>query len=111
MVSAVAQREVDRLSDALGALSHPHRLLLLRYLRRGARSASYLSEVSGLPQSLAGYHLGILLEAGLVTRHRRGNFSCYAADRERVRALQEQVMRLVGAGGDPSRAPARHDPC
>lgn len=111
MVSPAAKKEVGRLSDALGALGHPHRLLLLRYLRRGARTAGYLSEVSGLPQSLAGYHLGVLLEAGLVTRSRRGSFSCYAADREGVRALHEQVLRLVGAAGDLPPVPAPNSPC
>lgn len=111
VVSAVAQKEVDRLSDALGALGHPHRLLLLRYLRRGARSARYLSEVSGLPQSLAGYHLAVLLEAGFITRNRQGNFSCYSANRDQVRALNEQVLRLLGATDAMIETSAPNDPC
>jgi DNA-binding transcriptional ArsR family regulator len=111
MVSALAQKEVDRLSESLAALGEPHRLLLLRYLRRGARTTRYLSEVSGLPQSLTSYHLAVLLQAGLITRTRSGSFSCYSANRAQVRALNERVLRLIGASGDPDQAPSPDDPC
>ena len=112
MVSAVTRDEVGRLSEELAALAEPHRLLMLRHLRRGPRSAGYLAEAVGMPQPLAAYHLAVLLEAGLITRQRKGQFSCYAADRERVKQLHQRVGRLVGAAGAVSeRRPAASDPC
>ena len=112
MVSAVTRDEVGRLSEELAALAEPHRLLMLRHLRRGPRSAGYLAEAVGMPQPLAAYHLSVLLEAGLITKRRKGQFSCYAADRERVRELHQRIGRLVGASGAVSeRRPVADDPC
>jgi ArsR family transcriptional regulator, arsenate/arsenite/antimonite-responsive transcriptional repressor len=112
MVSAVTRDEVGRLSEELAALAEPHRLLMLRHLRRGPRSAGYLAQAVGMPQPLAAYHLSVLLEAGLITRRRKGQFSCYAADRDRVKELHRRIGRLVGAAGAVSeRRPSPDDPC
>ena len=112
MISAVTRDEVGRLADELAAMAEPHRLLMLRHLRRGPRSAGYLAHAVGMPQPLAAYHLAVLLEAGLITKRRKGQFSCYAADRERVKALHQRIGRLVGAAGAVSeRRPAADDPC
>ncbi len=112
MISAVTRDEVGRLSEDLAALAEPHRLLMLRHLRRGPRSAGYLAQAVGMPQPLAAYHLSVLLEAGLITKRRKGQFSCYAADRDRVKELHRRIGRLVGAAGAVSeRRPSPGDPC
>ncbi len=111
MASSVTRDEVRRLSEDLAALAEPHRLLMLRHLRRGPRSAGYLADVVGMPQPLAAYHLSVLLDAGLITRRRKGQFSCYAADRDRVKALYQRIGQLVGAAGAVSERPAGDDPC
>jgi len=110
MVSAVTRREAGRISDDLSVIAEPHRLLILRHLRRGPRSAGWLARAVGLSQPLAAYHLSVLLEARLVTRSRKGNFSCYAADRDRVADLYRRVGRLVGASGAVSEGPQTDDP-
>jgi len=114
MASTVTRDEAGRLSDDLSVIAEPHRLLMLRHLRRGPRSAGYLARAVGMPQPLAAYHLSVLLEAGLVTRSRKGSFSCYAADRDRVKDLYRRVGRLVGASGAVSEGPdgsPGEDPC
>ncbi len=111
MISAVTRDEAGRLSEELSVIAEPHRLLMLRHLRRGPRSAGYLARAVGMPQPLAAYHLSVLLEAGLVTRSRKGNFACYAADRERVQELHRRIGRLVGASGAVSADPPPDDPC
>ncbi len=80
-------------------LAEPHRLLVLRHLRRGARTAGFLADAVGMSPSLASHHLAVLVEAGLVTRRQTGQFVCYAAERERVRELYQRLGRLAGAVG------------
>jgi DNA-binding transcriptional ArsR family regulator len=113
MVSAVTQQEAGRLSEDLAVIAEPHRLLMLRHLRRGPRSAGYLAKALGLPQPLAAYHISVLLQAGLITKRRNGRFTCYAADHTRVKELHRSMGRLVGASGAvaDARAAAPDDPC
>ena len=91
--------EAQRLSDELGVLAEPHRLLVMRHLRRGARSAGFLAQAVGMEPSLASHHLSVLADAGLVTRRRKGHFVCYAANRERMKELHQRLGRLAGATG------------
>lgn len=112
MVSAVTQQQAGRLSEDLAVIAEPHRLLMLRHLRRGPRSAGYLAKALDLPQPLAAYHLSVLLQAGLITKRRNGRFTCYAADHERVKDLHRTRGRLVGASGAVAEArAAADDPC
>ncbi len=99
MVSAVTRTEAEQVGTVLGVLAEPHRLLVLRHLRRGARSAGFLASAIGMSPSLASHHLAVLVEAGLVTRRQEGAFVCYAADREQVRLLYRRLGRLAGATG------------
>ncbi len=112
MVTALTRSEAERLSGELGVLAEPHRLLVLRHLRRGARSAGFLAQAVGMPPSLASHHLSVLADAGLVTRRRKGHFVCYAANRQAVKELYQRLGRLAGATGAAVDAmPAVDDPC
>ena len=111
MVTAATRSEAERLSEDLGVLAEPHRLLVLRHLRRGARSAGFLAHAIGMPPSLASHHLSVLAEAGLVTRRRKGHFICYAANREAVKELYRRLGRLAGASGAAVDAMPADDPC
>ena len=113
MISAQAQLQAERLSNGLAALAEPHRLLILRQLRRGPRTAGYLSRALGIAPSLASHHLTALVEAGLVTRRRAGSFVCYTAQTVKVRDLHQRLGVLAGATGPASdhAAEAAADPC
>ncbi|MDP9069720.1 MAG: helix-turn-helix domain-containing protein [Actinomycetota bacterium] len=111
-MSGSTGQQVDRLSQDLAALAEPHRLLVLRHLRRGPRTLGFLAKAIGVPQPLASHHLSVLLEAGLVSRRRTGRFSCYTADAERVRALCRRLEKLAGASGAVAELASRaDDPC
>lgn len=99
MVSGVTRAEAESISGELAVLAEPHRLLVLRHLRRGARSAGFLASALGISPSLASHHLGVLVDAGLVSRQAKGHFVCYSADHERVRALHRRLGRLAGLTG------------
>ena len=113
MVSTQAQQQAERLSTALAALAEPHRLLILRQLRRGPRTAGYLARALGIAPSLASHHLTALVDAGLVTRRRAGSVVCYTAQTARVRDLHERLGVLAGAPGPASDHAAKvaADPC
>jgi DNA-binding transcriptional ArsR family regulator len=113
MVSQQAQQQADRLSTALAVLAEPHRLLILRQLRRGPRTAGYLARALGITPSLASHHLTALVEAGLVTRRRTGSFVCYTAETARVREVHQRLGVLAGATGPASDHAAKvaADPC
>jgi len=99
MVSAVVRKQVEDMSLGLATLAEPHRLLLIRQLRRGPRTAGALARALDIPAPLASHHLGVLLEAGLVERRKVGAFACYAVRRDRLRALHERVGRMAGLQG------------
>jgi ArsR family transcriptional regulator len=113
VTSAITLRDVERLSGELAALAEPHRLLILRHLRRGRRTVGFLARACDMTQPLASHHLSVLYDAGLVTRERRGPFTCYAADAEKVREVHRRLGRLAGAEGAVADAAARvaHNPC
>ena len=113
VTSTITLREVERLSDQLSALAEPHRLMILRHLRRGRRTVGFLARACGMTQPLTSHHLAVLLEAGLVTRERRGSFTCYAADSRRVQDVHRRLGRLAGAVGAVADEASRRadDPC
>jgi len=113
VVSTQAQVQAERLSSGLTALAEPHRLLILRQLRRGPRTAGYLARALGIAPSLASHHLMALVEAGLVTRRRTGSFVCYTADTAHVRELHQRLGVIAGATGPASDHAAKvaADPC
>lgn len=91
------RRRTVALAAQLAVLAEPHRLLLLRHLRRGDQYAGRLARAVGISPSLASHHLAVLVDSGLVTRRQRGAFACYAADRAALRALHEELGWLSGA--------------
>ncbi|MGI9119315.1 MAG: ArsR/SmtB family transcription factor [Acidimicrobiales bacterium] len=97
MVSAFTRHQVDRISHTLAVLGEPHRLQILRWLRRGPRTAGFLAHAIDVSPSLASHHLSVLVESGLVTRRQVGTFVCYSADRAKVKALHQELGRLAGA--------------
>lgn len=81
----------DRDFTALGhALSTPARSTFLNLLMDGTRRpAGELAQAAGVSASTASEHLGILVEAGLVTRESRGRHRYYSlAGREVATALE-----------------------
>lgn len=77
MGAQVAQLDVQ---EVLRALSEPHRLELVRALRRSEQCVRELVQQVGLAQPLVSHHLGKLVACGLVTRRQADGFTHYALD-------------------------------
>ncbi|CAB4913383.1 unannotated protein [freshwater metagenome] len=73
------------------ALGDPMRIRLLDLLRDGERSVGDLTMVLGTSQQNASKHLGVLHQAGLVTRTKVGTSVRYAIADPSVFALCENV--------------------
>jgi DNA-binding transcriptional ArsR family regulator len=112
MVSLIVQGEAERLSEALAILAEPHRLLVLRQLRRGPCSAGALARAVGVPASLASHHLAALVRVGLVTRRRSGHYICYAVDHDGLQEVYRHLGRMTGLIGAAAEAAGRAgQPC
>ena len=67
----------DRCAEQLKALSEPLRLRIINTLRPGPRSVSDLAEELGVEVVTVSHHLGILRNARLVEKERKGRFILY----------------------------------
>jgi DNA-binding transcriptional ArsR family regulator len=85
----------DPLAELLAArfrvFSEPMRIKLLDCLRDGGESVQALQQATGASQQNVSKHLGVLLNAGLVTRGRDGTSARYAIADPAVFDLCEQV--------------------
>jgi ArsR family transcriptional regulator len=78
------------LASTLKAIADPTRLRLLSLIQAHEDSEACvcdLTEPFGLSQPTISHHLKVLLDAGLVTRSRRGTWAYYRAVPERLDAL------------------------
>lgn len=72
-------------------LSEPMRIKLLDHLREGEASVQELQDAVGASQQNVSKHLGLLREAGMVSRTKHGNRSFYAIADEAIFTLCEHV--------------------
>ena len=83
---------VERLFKVLG---DDNRLRILQALEQGERSVSEILERTGLPQTLASFHLRTLREAGVVTTERKGPFIFYSLADSSLPNLLEDCSRYA----------------
>jgi DNA-binding transcriptional ArsR family regulator len=94
---------VELVAARFRVLGEPMRIRILERLREGEASVQEMTEMIGSSQQNLSKHLGVLYQAGIVSRRRDGNFVRYAIADEDVFALCEQVcgglQRQVAALG------------
>jgi ArsR family transcriptional regulator len=84
----------EHLAARFKALSDPARLRLLSMVAAapdGEVCACDLVEPSGRSQPTVSHHLALLVEAGLVTREKRGRWAWYSVDPERLSELRDAL--------------------
>ena len=80
--------------DPLSALAEPNRRRLLELLVGGERSAGELAGHFGVTRSAVSQHLGVLLEAGLVTARKDGRHRYYRVQPAGMQALRSALDRF-----------------
>jgi DNA-binding transcriptional ArsR family regulator len=87
----------ELIAARLRVIGDPNRIRILDLLRGGELSVGEITERLGASQQNASKHLGILLQAGIVSRRKQGTTSYYAVADEGVYALCEQVCGGIQA--------------
>jgi DNA-binding transcriptional ArsR family regulator len=86
-----AGRLVELIAQRFRVLSEPTRIKLLDLLRDGPATVAELTQASGSSQQNVSKHLGILHQASIVSRQKRGTSVQYAIADESVFELCEHV--------------------
>ncbi len=82
--------DLEHHAEQLGALGHPVRLSILRYVVQGGARGSPAGEIQGallIPASTLSHHLERLTAAGLLEPRREGTFIYYSPRFDALRAL------------------------
>lgn len=108
------QSVYDSLARYFSVLGEPARLRILHALCRQERCVSEILRVTGLAQANASRHLGLMYQAGLVSRRREGTQVFYRVSSPVYLDLCRTVLSQVSTPadhdfGDPS-DPTANDP-
>lgn len=82
---------VDLIAQRFRVLGEPMRIRLLDHLRDGDATVGELQEALGASQQNVSKHLGVLHNAGMVSRTKAGTSARYAIADDQVFELCEQV--------------------
>jgi DNA-binding transcriptional ArsR family regulator len=77
--------------DLLAAVAEPNRRRLLQLLGSGEKSVNTLAAQFDTTRSAISQHLGVLVDAGLVTRRRNGRFQLYQLAPSGLAALRSAL--------------------
>jgi DNA-binding transcriptional ArsR family regulator len=88
---------VELIAQRFRVLGEPMRIKLLDRLRTAEASVQELAEASGSTQQNVSKHLGVLHQAGIVSRRKQGNFSYYSIADQGVFALCDDVCGSLEA--------------
>lgn len=92
LVEPLTADDAGDLAGAFKVLADPVRLRLLSLIAAaGEMCACDLAEPVGRSQPTISHHLGILADAGLVTRDQRGKWAWYRVVPERLAVLRDAL--------------------
>jgi ArsR family transcriptional regulator len=102
---ALSEADAKELERVFKALADRHRVRILNRLLSAAGEAVCVcefEEMLGLKQSTVSYHLKQLLDAGIVTREKRGSYAYFAL----AEGSLQHVCALLGYAVEPVAAAA-----
>ncbi|MFA9271133.1 metalloregulator ArsR/SmtB family transcription factor [Svornostia abyssi] len=81
----------ELIATRLRVIGDPNRIRILDQLRDGELSVAQLTDRLGTSQQNTSKHLGVLLQAGIVSRRKEGTSAWYSVADQGVYELCEQV--------------------
>jgi DNA-binding transcriptional ArsR family regulator len=82
---------IELIAQRFRVIGEPMRIRLLDHLRGGSATVSELRQALATSQQNVSKHLGVLHQAGIVRREKRGNHAVYSIADQSVFDLCEQV--------------------
>ena len=88
----------EDLAEAFGALGDPYRMAIIHLITATGQPVCVVDVERHLPlaQSTVSYHLKMLLDAGLIDREKRGRWSYYSLNPERLTYLTGSLADYAG---------------
>jgi DNA-binding transcriptional ArsR family regulator len=86
--------KLERHAEELGALGHPVRLAILRFVVQAGGEGASAGDIQArvdVPASTLSHHLSRLVDAGLLRSRTQGTFHYYAAEYPALRALTDYL--------------------
>jgi ArsR family transcriptional regulator, arsenate/arsenite/antimonite-responsive transcriptional repressor len=86
--------KLERHAEQLGALGHPVRLAVLRFVVQAGSGGAPAGDIQArvdLPASTLSHHLKRLVDAGLLRSRPQGTFHYYAAEYAALRVLTDYL--------------------
>tara|TARA_R100000935_G_scaffold41958_1_gene63629 strand:- start:114 stop:473 length:360 start_codon:yes stop_codon:yes gene_type:complete len=102
--SLLAEDEAEELAGLLKVLADPARLRLLSLVataEAGEACACDLVEPLGRSQPTVSHHLSLLVEAGLLSREKRGRWAWYRVVPERLSTIQDALAPGAAFSSSP----------
>lgn len=81
-------KNYEEKAEMLKALSHPHRLCIIKGLMDNKCNVTKIQECLGLPQSTVSQHLAKLKAAGIIVGERKGLEVCYSV-------VNDEIMNII----------------
>ena len=83
----------EDLAEAFGAIGDPYRMAIVHLIAVTAEPVCVVDIERHLPlsQSTVSYHLKVLLDAGLINRERRGRWSYYSLNPNRLGHMTDSL--------------------
>jgi ArsR family transcriptional regulator len=94
LVEPIDADEADELAAAFKLLADPIRLRILSLVANapdGELCACDLPAAMGRSQPTVSHHLGLLTDAGLLTRQQRGKWAWFRVEKDRVSVLRDAL--------------------
>jgi len=98
--------KLDRHAEQFGALGHPARLAILRYVVQAGGEGASTTEIQenlDIPWTTLSHHLTRLVNAGLVNAQRDGRFAIHTAAYGALKALTDFLWEDCCKGGKRSK--------
>jgi DNA-binding transcriptional ArsR family regulator len=84
-------------AEKLKAISHPHRLCIIKGLMENSCNVTKIQECLKLPQSTVSQHLSKLKAAGIVEGSRNGLEICYSVVDDDVKQIVKIIIKDTNA--------------
>lgn len=82
-------------AEKLKAISHPHRLCIIKGLLENSCNVTKIQECMKMPQSTVSQHLSRLKAAGVIAGSRKGLEICYSVVDEEIKGIVEILLKDV----------------